>query len=192
MTNKVLSSIAIIFFIALVAHAQEKLPSQSVYVEVGGAGLPYSFNYDFRFDKSKMDSWGMRIGAGGYAFSGGDRFFSAPVQFNKLFGKGPHYFEVGAGATLVAFKTESYSYCINGEYTQTGEFICREQFTSPSDETEFILDIKGSPNVMGTMSFGYRRIPVDGGFTWRANLTPIFNSNGFWPLFAGVGFGYAF
>jgi hypothetical protein len=45
---------------------------------------------------------------------------------------------------------------------------------------------------MGTMNIGYRKIPVDGGFTWRVNLTPIFNNNGFWPLFAGVGFGYAF
>ena len=192
MTYKVFSLIAIMFFVGLLAQAQEKLPSQSVFVELGGAGLPYSFNYDFRFDKNKMDSWGMRIGAGGYAFSGGDRFFSAPVQINKLFGKAPHYFEVGAGATLVAFKKESYSYCSDWEYSQTGEFICRSQFTSPSDETSFILDIKGSPNVMGTMSFGYRRIPVDGGFTWRANLTPIFNNYGFWPLFAGIGVGYAF
>ncbi len=99
---------------------------------------------------------------------------------------------MNAGATLIAFKTAGYSFCMEGEYTQTGEFICKREYSSPTDETEFILDIKGSPNVMGTMSFGYRRIPVEGGFTWRANLTPIFNNNGFWPLFAGIGVGYAF
>jgi hypothetical protein len=45
---------------------------------------------------------------------------------------------------------------------------------------------------MGTMNIGYRKIPENGGFTWRVNLTPIFNNNGFWPLFAGIGLGYAF
>jgi len=180
-----------LFFTAAYSFAQEKLPTQAVYVELGGAGLPFSFNYDFRFDKDRLDSWGMRVGAGGYALSN-ENFFTLPIQINKLMGKGPHYFEMGAGATLVAFKTSSYSFCRSGSYDQFGNFICDDTFISRSDETEFILDINGSPNLMGTLTLGYRRIPVDGGFTWRANLTPIFNSNGFWPLWFGVGFGYAF
>ncbi|HSJ68246.1 MAG TPA: hypothetical protein VK921_11245 [Anditalea sp.] len=191
MNNKIIILCFGFLLIATISNAQEKLPTQSVYVELGGAGLPFSFNYDFRFDQSRMDSWGMRVGAGGYALSD-DLFFSLPVQVNRLIGKGPHYFEIGAGATLVAFKTPSYSYCTNYTYDQFGNYICDGSFSSPSDETSFILDIKGSPNLMGTLNLGYRRIPVDGGFTWRANLSPIFNSNGFWPLWAGLSFGYAF
>lgn len=190
---KKITLILLIFVLALPGMAQEKLPTQSIFIELGGAGLPYSFNYDFRFDKTKMDSWGMRLGAGGYAIAGGDSFFSLPIQVNRLYGKGPHYFEVGGGFTLMAFKSESFSYCQSGTYdNDSGMFICDSQYTSPNDRTEFILEIEGSPNVMGTLNFGYRRIPVDGGFTWRVNLNPIFNSNGFWPLWVGVGFGYAF
>lgn len=175
------------------AFAQEKPVTQSIYLELGGAGLPYSFNYDFRFDKDKIDSWGMRVGAGGYAFSGGDSFFSAPIQVNRLFGKNGHYFEVGGGATFVAFRSSTYSYCQSGSYDPiTGIWVCTQTYTSRSDFTEFILEIDGSPNVMGTLNFGYRRVPVDGGFMWKVNLNPIFNNRGFWPLWVGVGFGYAF
>ena len=179
----------ILFFAsAIIAQAQDALPTKSVYVELGGAGLPYSFNYDFRFDKERMDSWGMRVGAGGYT-TGNESFFSLPVMVNKLYGKGPHYFEMGFGMTFFAFDEESYTYCSDGYYDPNGIYICTSYET---DGYEFILPVDGSPSLMGTMNFGYRRVPVDGGFTWKVNLTPIFNNNGFWPLYAGVGFGYAF
>ncbi|GAB3221220.1 hypothetical protein J0A67_06810 [Algoriphagus aestuariicola] len=169
---------------------EESLPSQSVYLELGGAGLPYSFNYDFRFDKERMDSWGMRVGAGGYSIDGSS-FFSLPVMVNKLYGKGPHYFEMGLGVTFFAFDEDNYSYCNSGYYDSSGNYICTS-YSDGDSYYEFILPVDGSPSLMGTMNFGYRRVPVDGGFTWRLNLTPIFNNNGFWPLYAGVGFGYAF
>lgn len=189
---KKLLTLVLILFSVQFLHAQEteSLPTQSVFVELGGAGLPYSFNYDFRFDKTKMDSWGMRVGAGGYSVSDGESFFSLPVMVNKLYGKGPHYFELGFGATFFTFSDESYNYCVNG-YSDpvTGEYICTEY---ESDNYQFILPVDGSPSIMGTLNFGYRRIPVDGGFTWKVNLNPIFNNNGFWPLYVGIGFGYAF
>ncbi len=165
------------------------IPTRSIYVEVGGPGLPYSFNYDFRFDKTKIDSWGMRVGLGGYTTTN-DSFFSVPLMVNRLFGKGVHFFEIGMGATFFAFDEKPYgSSCNAGYFDQNGYYICSSY--SDSDYS-FILDVDGSPSMMGTMNFGYRRIPTDGGFTWKINLNPIFNNNGFWPLFAGVGFGYAF
>jgi hypothetical protein len=189
------TSIILLFFF-LSANGQDlqsKVPSKSIYVELGGAGLPYSFNYDFRFDKTKMDSWGMRVGAGGYSVNDEQQsfsFFSIPVMVNKLYGKGPHYFELGLGATFFAFSERVYNN-VSCYYDQNGQYICNES-TSTSDDFSFILPVDGSPSIMGTMNFGYRRIPVDGGFTWKVNLNPIFNNNGFWPLYAGVGFGYAF
>lgn len=182
----------LVCFSSFALYAQEvgSLPStKSIYVELGGAGLPYSFNYDFRFDRSRVDSWGMRLGFGGYALDG-DSFFSLPVQVNKLMGKGSHYFEIGVGATLLAFSEDDDTYCIDGYYDpDSGQYICSSY---ESDGYNFILDVDGSPSLMGTLNFGYRRVPADGGFTWKININPIFNNNGFWPLYGGVAFGYAF
>ncbi len=190
---KKLFTLLLFCFSVQFTQAQESrtLPTQSVFVELGGAGLPYSFNYDFRFDKTKMDSWGMRVGAGGYSVSDGQSFsfFSIPVMVNKLYGKGPHYFELGLGAIFFAFSESVYNN-VSCYYDQNGQYICNES-TSTSD-FNFIMAVDGSPSIMGTMNFGYRRIPVDGGFTWKENLNPIFNNNGFWPLYAGIGLGYAF
>lgn len=175
--------------VSFTSFAQDKkVPHQSVFVELGGSGLAYSFNYDFRFDDSRMDSWGMRVGVGGYNIDG-DSFYSLPVLVNRLYGKGPHYFEVGAGVTLFGMDDNSYSYCANGYFDPNGMYVCTDQTTNSYN---FILPVDNSPSLMGTMNFGYRKVPVDGGFTFRVNLTPIFNNNGFWPLFAGIGVGYAF
>ncbi|WP_339865575.1 hypothetical protein [uncultured Algoriphagus sp.] len=172
-------------------HAQEsdtKLATRSIYAELGGPGLPYSFNYDFRFNKERMDSWGMRVGFGGYALEG-DSFFSLPVMVNKLYGKGNHFFEMGFGVTFIAFNNENNYYYNDCYYDQDGNYICN---STADSGTSFILDIDNSPSMMGVMNFGYRRMPTDGGFMWKVNLNPIFNNNGFWPLFAGIGLGYAF
>ncbi|GGF37518.1 hypothetical protein GCM10011339_27590 [Echinicola rosea] len=130
-------------------------PTRAVYAELGGAGLVYSFS-----DQSLL---------------------TVPVQVNRLFGRGNHYFEVGAGTTLVNFRETVYDYDSNGNAVE------RESKT-----WHFIMDMGETPAVMGTLNFGYRRVPDEPGFTWRVNLTPVFNSNGFWPLFAGIGAGYAF
>ncbi|PSL06451.1 hypothetical protein [Cecembia rubra] len=155
--------------------------SQSVYVELGGAGLAYSFNYDFRFDKNNINSWGMRMGAGGWARNDSWRtegLLTMPLQVNKLFGKQKHFFELGGGTTFIYYRDRVNDWN-NGEPRTWKDF-------------DFILNSGETPAFMGTLNFGYRRIPVDGGFTFKANLNPIFNHNGFWPLWVGVGFGYAF
>jgi hypothetical protein len=166
---------------------EKKVPHQSVFAELGGSGLAYSFNYDFRFDSTRIDSWGMRVGVGGYKL-GRDSFFSLPVLVNKLFGKDERFFELGLGMTFFGVNNEPYSYCQS--FDSNGN--CVGSLVTNDSDVSFILPVDGSPSLMGTMNIGYRKIPEDGGFTWRVNLTPIFNNNGFWPLFAGVGFGYAF
>ncbi len=187
---KKLSLLLLFLSLSYGLQAQEALHTQSVFLELGGPGLPYSFNYDFRFDKTKIDSWGMRIGAGGYTVSGGESFFSIPLMVNKLYGKGSHFFELGFGLTFFTFSQDNYEYCYTGYYdSNSGQYICTSY---ERDSYNFILDVDGSPSVMGTMNFGYRKVPEDGGFMWKVNVNPIFNNNGFWPLFAGIGFGYAF
>lgn len=177
MLRVLLSSILVIGLIPF--SFGQNMPTQSIYAELGGAGLAYSFNYDFRFDKSDINSWGMRIGAGGWSRNDNqwsEGLLTIPVQVNKLLGNGRHFFELGGGTTFIYYR-DRYSWSGN-------ENIIRN--------FNFILDSGDTPAFMGTLNMGYRKIPVDGGFTFRANLTPIFNHKGFWPLFGGVSFGYSF
>lgn len=178
--KKLVTLFSLIFLLQFSVSAQ--VPgSQSVYVELGGAGLVYSFNYDFRFDKNNINSWGMRMGAGGWAFNNtwrSEGLLTMPVQINRLFGKQKHFFELGGGTTFIYYRERFNDW-------NTGEPIVWKDF-------DFILNSGDTPAFMGTLNFGYRRIPVDGGFTFKANLNPIFNHRGFWPLWVGIGFGYAF
>ncbi|WP_185974325.1 hypothetical protein [Litoribacter populi] len=176
---------ALFALITLPTFAQEVFgpPTRAVYVELGGAGLPYSVNYDFRFDRERVDSWGMRVGIGGWALNQGENsstsVLTIPVQINRLLGRQKHFFEIGAGATFVRYR-DTYTQWYGNQSVQT------------RTNWDFILDTGDTPALMGTLNLGYRRVPVDGGFTFKANLNPIFNHNGFWPLWFGIGFGYAF
>jgi hypothetical protein len=44
----------------------------------------------------------------------------------------------------------------------------------------------------GHLCLGYRLQPKEGGFTFRANLDPIIVNEGFFPFYAGIGFGWKF
>lgn len=44
----------------------------------------------------------------------------------------------------------------------------------------------------GHLSFGYRLAPADGGFSFRAFMSPVFGSDFFIPYWGGVSFGYKF
>lgn len=47
-------------------------------------------------------------------------------------------------------------------------------------------------HVVGTMTFGYRHQPADGGFMWKIALTPVLADGFFWPYFGGIALGYCF
>lgn len=44
----------------------------------------------------------------------------------------------------------------------------------------------------GHTTIGYRLQPKEGGFTFRATLNPVFVSEGLFPFYAGIGFGWKF
>ena len=125
-----------------------------------------SANYDTRFTHNE-DGLGGRIGIGGFVinddFDGKVSLFTLPVGLNYLLGKdGKNYFEVGAGFT----------------YVHIGQ---RSQSESSTLETSF-----------GNFTLGYRLAPARGGFMFKAEITPIFNKNGFVPYYGGIAFGYKF
>jgi len=46
--------------------------------------------------------------------------------------------------------------------------------------------------LFGHLLFGYRLQPLNGGFTFRAFICPIFGNGDFIPYYAGLSFGYKF
>lgn len=125
--------------------------ASQVFLEVGGAGIIYSVNYDGRFSKYE-NGLGMRVGIGGASVDG-DGYFAVPVQVNYLAGAKGQYLEVGAGFTYVS---SSFS-----------------DFFDDSRNTE--------STVAGTLALGFRKTPFGKkGITWRVAFTP-FIKNGFIP-----------
>ena len=150
--------------------------NKSFIAELGGPGVLFSANFDTRFKKSALGLGG-RIGLGfvtadedtygpvnGYYDYRRRSVLTVPVQINYLFGKpnSVNAFEIGIGATYIGKKLE-------------------------------ILDYYGeeATQVLGTAAFMYRRMPKEGGFSWRIGFTPLF-ANGLIQPFGAVSVGYNF
>lgn len=104
MRNKsfLLTSIAVFSVLLSVAQGRERemkttASASNLYLEVGGAGVIYSINYDRRFGRVE-NGWGFRLGAGG-AGGNGTGYLAIPAQLNYLLGNSGNYLELGAGAT---------------------------------------------------------------------------------------------
>ena len=138
--------------------------AQSVYVELFGPGLVFSGNYDTRFSK-KQDGLGGRVGIGGFSTEGAS-IFTVPVQLNYLLGKNNKFFEIGLGVTYFQNTGDPYLFSNNSRVTTN--------------------------STIGTMTFGYRLQPKEGGFNFRAAINPVFDGNGFIPWWFGISFGYSF
>jgi hypothetical protein len=161
----IITQIIILLTSSQLVQAQSKDPNSGVFVELLGNGLLYSLNYDTRFT-SAQDGIGGRAGIS-YVSMDGLNLATIPLMANYLLGKNGKYFEIGVGATYVAL----------GAGVKT----------SGSNSPWYIAD-----GWLGTMSLGYRSQPVDGGFLFRAGVTPLFGFGYFWPIYPQVSFGYAF
>lgn len=119
----------------------------------------------FNFDtrfSKKENGIGGRIGFGGISIDGSTALF-IPIGLNYLIGKDTkNYFEVGAGVTPLF---------ASSDFSDDGD-VFRTTF--------------------GHLNFGYRYQTPTPGFTFRAGITPIFGSFGFFPYYASVSFGYKF
>lgn len=148
--------------------------NKSFYAELGGPGILFSANFDSRFKKNPF-GFGGRIGLGfvtttqdfNYNANYDYRTVSAltvPFQLNYLFGKlsSVHAFEVGLGITYVSKQLDIFNFY-------------NEQ----------------KANLFGTASFMYRRMPVNGGFSWRIGFTPLVGAGNV-QASGGVSVGYNF
>lgn len=137
--------------------------AQGVYFEGLGNGGLYALNYDIRFGPHQ-GGLGGRIGLSFYA-NRHDRYFAAPLAVNYLAGKKGKYFEVGAGLTFYSANISPI-------------FIDRDQ--------ENITEL------FGTLTFGYRSQPLEGGFMFRGGVSPITSKEAFVPFGPYLSFGYSF
>lgn len=119
----------------------------------------------FNFDtrfSARQDGIGGRIGIGGFSIDGSSAIF-VPIGLNYLLGKdGKNYFELGGGVTPV-FVSDDLA----------------------DDDDNF-------SGTFGHLTFGYRLQPRNGGFTFRAFISPVFAGGFFLPYYGGVSFGYKF
>ncbi|HTQ45775.1 MAG TPA: hypothetical protein VMI75_23630 [Polyangiaceae bacterium] len=149
------------------ASPTERTANNALYIELLGAGLFYSLDYDRAFGPVSG-----RIGIGYFSISSGNNasggsssatFISVPVTVSYLgIGSLKHMFEVGAGVSINYF---------GGSSSFAG-------VSTSGSATE----------VFGTVVLGYRYQPPDGGFFLRAGIDPIIGSFGFlpWP-YVGLG-----
>lgn len=142
----------------------DKKRAQSAYIELFGPGIIFSGNYDTRFS-NHQDGIGGRIGIGGLG-SDGSSIFTVPVQINYLVGKQNKFFEVGFGFTYYNYRGTSFNFFDNSRVNEN--------------------------KVIGTMTFGYRYQPKEGGFNFRAAINPFFDGNSFFPWWFGISVGYSF
>lgn len=144
-------------------------PPQVVYAELGGPGIAISVNYDRRFNK-KTDGLGMYAGLG-YGFSTSPSYLTVPVGVNYLLGKNGKYFEMGAGLSYLGILSSddkgTYIGVIDNYYSGKKGYL------------------------LGTMTFGYRRQPINGGFNFRVGLSP-FIGDGIAGVLPYIGVGYNF
>lgn len=177
---KSLAVLSMIAALSCTAVAQSPTSRNSIYVELLGNGLLYSCNYDHLF----TESFGMRVGVGYFPYHEVS-LGTLPLLGYYLIGSGSHKIELGLGVCVV----------LQPEYQGFS------WMSAPDDQVE-------GNSVLGTATLGYRYQPADGGFVFRAGVTPFFGnfrrdkSTSYYvseyenvfkaQLWGGISFGYGF
>lgn len=160
--------LAVFFFIQLgiiePLLCQELPKRNAVFVEVYGAGIFHSVNYDIRFDQV-CNGLGTRIGLG-YTAIDGVRVVTIPIAVNYLVGRKHNFLELGVGGTAI--------------------FLNQGNISAPASGPE----ISDSTIILHAM-IGYRRVSASG-FLFRTGITPLFNGTDFVPFVPQLSLGYAF
>lgn len=91
-----MKNLVVLFFIFFYSIQTQAQGDHSIYIELGGAALSYSLNYDMRFEKKDDAGFGARIGIGRT-----DDLILIPLHLNYLHGSGKHRLELGLGITTL-------------------------------------------------------------------------------------------
>ena len=146
--------------------ASSERAQNAVYIELGGAGLLYSVNYD----RHVFGRWHLRAG---YSTLGSDFWFGdngrthlVPLQF-VFVSQTEHAFELGAGLTLVWQSNDP------------------DPLGQPTSDFGAMIP---------SFTAGYRYQPRDQGFLFRIGFTPFVGYDNTLRIlpYGGISFGYAF
>jgi hypothetical protein len=142
---------------------EERTANNAIYLELLGPGGFYSVNYDRAFGDfaGRIGFSYMSISASTGLESASASWLGVPLTFSYLgIGSKNHMLEVGAGVTLWSFGAGASA------------------FGAGATGASALL-------IAPTGVFGYRMQPKDGGFFFKAGLSPIFLFGGdasvFWP-----------
>ena len=162
----------------VVQTKHERTALNSIYLELGGNGPLYSLNYE-RFLGDEISarigvmfmSVSATVSSGTTTASANVTWFDAPITMSYLgIGTPNHKLELGGGVVMMYFSGSGAS-----------------TFDAVASANGFV--------VAPTAIVGYRYVPTDGGFNFRAGFTPLFISAGgkstFFP-WGGIAAGYSF
>lgn len=144
-----------------------KFSKNSVFFEAAGRSIVYSLNYERRLSKVRKSlNTSLRVGVGYF----GNKISSSrdnhnvfiPYSFNLELGPGDHKFEIAYGQTLV-IQTGSRNYYSN--YYDYAPY-----YGGYSNNYMANLISPSSPEITlnNNISFGYKRVPVNGGVYFKA------------------------
>lgn len=145
---KVVAVVSVIVLLAGAAMAQSPVAPNTVYLEGAGNGLIYSANYD----RLLTGSFGGRVGFS-YISPEQVSVVTFPLMAYYLIGSGSNKLELDLGACVI-LQPDNQSF----------------SFMSSLDD-----EFKGN-GVLGTATVGYRYQRAEGGFVFRAGLTPFFGN----------------
>lgn len=141
------------------APEQERTANNALYVELLGAGLFYSINYDRRIGDLALRGGLMYFSVSSGTNSAGESasasWVGVPLSVSYNIGSVKHSFEVGAGITI--------------------------HHISGSANTLGVESTGSATTVLGHAILGYRYQPPQTGFFLRAGLSPIVGSGVFLP-----------
>jgi len=139
-----------------------QIKAKSYYLQIGGAGLAISANYDARLN-AERNGWGYTVGIGGFS-SQGNSVITVPFQINYLIGEHSSMLQVGGGATF-----------LHSTGNNTGKTWSFDRITG----------------FVATGSFGYRYQPEQKGISFKVEFVPILYDEGIIPA-GGISIGYTF
>ncbi len=145
-----------------VSNDNSQVKARSYYLQLGGAGLAISANYDARFN-AERNGWGYTVGIGGFS-SEGNSVITVPFQVNYLIGEHSSMLQVGGGATF-----------LRSTGNNTGKTWSFDKITG----------------FVATGSFGYRYQPEVKGISFKVEFVPILYNEGMIPA-GGISIGYTF
>ncbi len=138
------------------------MSSAVVYVEIGGPGILYSINFEYRVTinfvlRAGYSSWSIRP-FGFFRSRESDSFIGFPISLSYLYGRNADKLEIGIGIVPSYLKA---------------------------------FGLGEGRAILGTATIGYRFEPEEGGVLFRLDFTPFLAGRQLVP-FAGASLGYAF